>query len=204
MSRNEDKRVGIADYGVGNLASLEGALRRLGYKVTMGHKESGFTSVRTLFLPGVGSFGFAAENLRQTGLDRFITNRFHARDLPVVGICLGMQLLFEHSEEGDAAGLGLLEGRVQGFSRRQCHVGWNLVQRPSWVSGDADKSAFYFNHSFRVTCPRSYVDQTADYDGEFPAIVSEGLFTGVQFHPEKSQMSGQLLLRRLVEGGTDS
>ena len=121
------KKVGILDYGVGNIASLKGALEKLGFHVTVGRTELSLSSVETIFLPGVGSFSYAMENLRHLKMDKFLKNRFDAQDMKVIGICLGMQILFEHSEEGNSNGLGLMQGRVKRFSDKECHVGWNIA-----------------------------------------------------------------------------
>ena len=113
--------VGILDYGVGNITSLKQALERIGCEVVIGCSELELASVHVLFFPGVGSFGFAMTNLRNRKLDNFISKRLTSKDLPIVGICLGMQIMFEYSEEGNCEGLGFLEGRVSKFKNFECH-----------------------------------------------------------------------------------
>lgn len=194
------QQVGILDYGVGNVGSLRNALSILGYRVQVSRSEKELAASSCLLLPGVGSMGFAMDRLRETGMDRFVRARFEAADLPIIGICLGMQLMFEHSEEGGVEGLGLIRGRVIGFENAECHVGWNLTRRPSWDTGAPDVCAYYFNHSYRVDCPQEVVHATAQYQKEFPAIVKSGSFTGFQFHPEKSQVAGRFLLQNALDG----
>ncbi|MFT5211437.1 MAG: glutamine amidotransferase [Flavobacterium sp.] len=191
------KNVGILDYGVGNIASLSGALKKLGFQVTIGRNESAFGKVETLFLPGVGGFSYAMENLRKLKMDKFLKDRFDAQDLSVVGICLGMQILFDYSEEGDCEGLGLLRGQVKRFSDKECHVGWNIVNADSG-SLVSQKSGFYFNHSYHVDCSKDLTIATSIYQKEFPVIVNKNRFYGVQFHPEKSQNIGAKLINTLV------
>jgi glutamine amidotransferase len=176
---------------------LKGALEKIGYRVIVGQKEVDFVTVDAIFLPGVGSFPYAMDNLRSSGMDKFIERRFVAEDLPFIGICLGMQILFETSEEGDREGLGLLEGKVTRFRDKECHVGWNLVDFRQAGSPNI-RSAFYFNHSYRVDCAPGIVVATADYQGEFAVIATCKKFTGVQFHPEKSQKVGASLLHSLI------
>ena len=190
-------KVGILDYGVGNIASLSGVLSKLGYQVLVGNNEDSLTGVKAIFLPGVGSFDFAMRNLRELKMDIFLKNRFKASDVNVIGICLGMQILFDHSEEGDCSGLGLIKGKVKRFSEKECHVGWNIASASSdfLISG---QSGYYFNHSYYVECNTDVTLATSKYQKEFPVIVNKNKFYGVQFHPEKSQKTGEQLIKTLV------
>lgn len=192
-------KVGIVDYGVGNLGSLRGALRRLGYQAVVARDAETLMDTAALILPGVGSAPYAMRELRASGLDQFIRDRFEAADKPVIGICLGMQILFEHSEEGDTQCLGLIPGIVRAFPDRACHVGWNIA-RPTPMAGHDSVRAYYFNHSYFVTAEPDNIATEAHYLGDIPAQVKDGNFTGVQFHPEKSQLSGEALLRDLIQG----
>ena len=191
------KLLGILDYGVGNVASLKAVLQKLGFRVVVGSSEQSLSKVDALFLPGVGSFDFAMKNLRSSKMDIFLSNRFAAQDLNVIGICLGMQILFERSEEGDFAGLGLFTGSVKRFLDRECHVGWNLANPSSDFFG-IGRAAFYFNHSYYVDCDPDVIVASSNYQHTFPVVVSKNSFFGVQFHPEKSQDSGLHLLHALV------
>ena len=195
---NRTQKVGILDYGVGNIASLKGALEKLNLNVCIGNTESSLSSVDTIFLPGVGCFSFAMENLRQLKMDSFLQNRFDAQDTKVIGICLGMQIFFDHSEEGNSVGLGLMKGRVKRFSEKECHVGWNVASpvKDTVISGN---SGFYFNHSYYVDCKADLILATSIYQRNFPVIVNKNRFYGIQFHPEKSQNVGAQLLKMLVK-----
>lgn len=191
------KKVGILDYGVGNVASLGGALKMLGFHVSIGKTEAAFSKVDALFLPGVGCYPYAMENLRQMNMDQFLNNRFGAKDLNVIGICLGMQIFFDYSEEGNCEGLGLINGQVKRFAAKECHVGWNIVE-PKSEKIISDKSAYYFNHSYYVETSEKCVLGTSNYQHTFPVIVKKNRFYGVQFHPEKSQSIGAELINKLV------
>jgi imidazole glycerol-phosphate synthase subunit HisH len=191
------KKIGILDYGVGNIASLKGALEKLGFHVTVGRTELSLSSVETIFLPGVGCFSYAMENLRHLKMDKFLKNRFDAQDMKVIGICLGMQILFEHSEEGNSDGLGLMQGRVKRFSEKECHVGWNIAA-PIQGTVIQGNSGFYFNHSYYVDCAANLTLATSHYQCDFPVVVNKNRFYGVQFHPEKSQNMGVQIINTLV------
>ena len=195
-------RVGILDYGVGNIASLKGVLQKLGFQVRIGNTAESLSSVEAIFLPGVGYFPYAMRNLRSLKMDSFLRNRFDAQDVNVIGICLGMQILFEYSEEGDCAGLGIINGQVKRFESNECHVGWNIATASSddFVSGEA---GYYFNHSYYVDCATDVTVATACYQFDFPVIVRKSRFYGVQFHPEKSQDNGLELINTLVRAGSN-
>lgn len=192
--------VGILDYGVGNITSLRGALEKIGCGVVVGAKEKDFIKKTHVFLPGVGCYPFAMRNLRETKMDKFLEKRFLDGDLEVIGICLGMQLFFEHSEEGDAEdGLGFLRGKVKCFRNNESHVGWNIIN-PVQESNDFPRHAYYFNHSYYADCDSDVLIATCNYQKGFPAIVQYKNLTGVQFHPEKSQNVGAQILSLLVKG----
>ena len=191
----ENLNIGIIDYGVGNIRSLTNVIELLGHQVIIGNEERSFLGADILLLPGVGSIGYAMQRMRETGMDRFIKQRFNCGDIPIVGICLGMHLFFEFSEEDNSTGLGLLSGNVSSFDRLECHVGWNLVQTPSWIDETEKPSAYFFNHSYKVSCDANLVYKTSHQQKEFPTVIKSNLFTGVQFHPEKSQMAGYVLLK---------
>jgi glutamine amidotransferase len=191
--------VAIVDLGVGNLNSVRWALERLGMPVTVTRDPSAVEAADGIVLPGVGHYAAAAYRLEQDGLGDAI--RARAGSVPILGICLGMQLLFDRSEEG-GRGLGLLPGRV---TRLQApglpvpHVGWNTVQVRAAVgllaaagSGDA-----YFCHSYVVRPQDDLVGAAhTDYGEWFVSAVQQGLVTGVQFHPERSGAYGQRVLEQ--------
>lgn len=191
-------RVGIIDYGVGNVSSVLNAVRLAGHRAVVGAKAADFTGVSAMILPGVGSFPYAMAAMRAGGLDRFLRACYEQQEVKIIGICLGMQVMFEHSEEGNEEGLGILPGRVRALAGGRCHVGWNTVGRPSWEGSSNAEEAYYFNHSFYVDCAPELVQQTSNYLLELPAIVRSQQFSGTQFHPEKSQSAGAALLKELL------
>jgi glutamine amidotransferase len=198
--------IGVIDYGMGNRRSVEKALERVGARPLISSDHEELRAADGLVLPGVGAFPRAMENLRRLGLDELIAERV-AAGVPLLGVCLGLQLLFDSSEElGGAAGLGVLPGRVDrlraGDSRKLPHIGWNDVSftRPSELtSGLPERCAFYHVHSF-VPRPadEEYVLGTSEYGEPFVTAVARGQVFGVQFHPEKSSAHGLALLRNFA------
>ena len=192
--------IGIIDVGIGNLGSIKSAVNELGFDVCLVKEKSELERCSSLILPGVGSFSHGIKNIRNSGLIEPIQS-FVADGKPLLGICLGMQLLFEKGFEGGVfAGLGLLPGEVRKFNNPSLylpHVGWNNValinEHKVWkgVKRDVD---FYFVHSYRVECESVYVIGTTEYDETFPSVVSKRNVIGMQFHPEKSQSNGLRLL----------
>lgn len=199
--------IGIIDYGAGNLASVQNALEYLGHETSVCSDPAALQSFDRIILPGVGSFRAAMECLDSQGWSEQI-REFVVSGRPFLGICLGMQLLFDIGEEhGPRHGLGLIPGRVKalkpGRDFRVPHVGWNsleaIVPHPLML-GIRQHVDFYFVHSFQcVPNDQSAVLATCDYGGEFVAVVARGNVAGVQFHPEKSQPSGLRMLDNFVE-----
>jgi glutamine amidotransferase len=188
--------IAIADYGMGNRRSVETALAHVGAEsvITADHDE--IRAADAVILPGVGAFPEAMRNLERTGLGAVIAELTQ----PLLGICLGMQLLFESSTEHEGArGLGMLPGTVTALaSPRLPHIGWNLVrfERPSALTeGLPDAAAFYHVHSFacRPAEPSDVVG-TSEYGERFVSVVERGNVMAVQFHPEKSSRDGLRLL----------
>jgi glutamine amidotransferase len=191
--------IGIVDYGMGNLRSVEKAVAHIGARPLRSSDVDELGRAGGLIVPGVGAFPKAMRNLRELGLDELIRARI-AAGTPTLGICLGMQLAFESSTElGGAAGLGILAGEVRELragALKLPHIGWNPVR---WhadsplIAGIPDAVAFYHVHSFIADPARSPLGST-DYGETFATAVSEGSFFGVQFHPEKSSLHGLRLL----------
>jgi glutamine amidotransferase len=193
--------VAILDYGMGNLRSAEKALEHVGVRAEVTRDHARIAEADGIVLPGVGAFPRAMEEVRRAGFDGLLRERVDA-GVPVLGICLGMQLLFEGSTElGGAEGLGLLEGQVEALDAdglKVPQIGWNLV---AWKRGSPlreelpDPCAFYHVHSF---APRPARDDdvagTATYGTEFVSVVQRPPVYGVQFHPEKSGPDGLRLL----------
>ena len=193
--------IGIIDYGRGNLRSVEKACEKLGFAVKILEHPEQISTVKGLILPGVGAFADAMEGLRQGGWIEDVQN-FARSGAPFLGICLGMQLLFEIGEEyGEHQGLGILPGRVVKFpvGRKIPHMGWNTLRQAKEdpiLAGIPDQSYFYFVHSYyAVPECREDVIGTTDYGVSFPALVGRGKVWGAQFHPEKSSPWGLVLLQ---------
>jgi len=193
------------DYGMGNLRSVEKALERAGAEVDVTRDADRIRAAGGLVLPGVGAFPKAMESVRELGFDELMRSHVDAGK-PALGICLGMQLLFESSSElGGAEGLGLLEGDVAQLDApglKVPHIGWNEV---AWTNGTpvaeglSNPAAFYHVHSFAPRPADSGdVLGRSTYGTEFASVVGRGNVFGVQFHPEKSGPDGLALLRNFV------
>ncbi len=190
-------RVGVCDYGVGNLRSVERALSEAGAEPVISADPAELSGCDGLVLPGVGAFAVAAAVLRERGLHSMITE-LAAAGRPILGVCLGFQLLFDESDEGTGgSGLGLLRGRVGRLDSDRAkvpHMGWNrlAMTRPSALLDGVDEGAHvYFVHSYAVS-PGDSADvvATTDHGGELVAAVERGAIQGTQFHPEKSGSAG--------------
>jgi glutamine amidotransferase len=199
-------RVAIIDYGVGNLRSVEKAFQAGGCEVVVSADERVLRAAERLVLPGVGAFRACVEALTERGFDRLVRERVE-EGTPLLGVCVGMQLLFEESEEfGVTRGLGLLRGRVRRFPEvlRVPQVGWNQVEwrKPHPLAeGIADKTFFYFVHSFFCDArDEDVVVGLTEYESRYASVVARGNVCGVQFHPEKSQAAGLRLLKNFAEG----
>ncbi|AJY75023.1 imidazole glycerol phosphate synthase subunit HisH [Paenibacillus beijingensis] len=191
--------IAIIDYGMGNLHSVSKAVERLGYEAVVTADPAVIMAADGAILPGVGAFGDAMENLRETGLDA-VTKAYAASGKPLLGICLGMQLLFTEGEEhGDHKGLDLLPGRVVRFQGdyKIPHMGWNKLQfgQESPLLRGLEEGHVYFVHSYHAL-PEEASDllATTDYYQQVTAVVGRGSVYGMQFHPEKSGELGMSLL----------
>ncbi|MFV8826530.1 imidazole glycerol phosphate synthase subunit HisH [Alkalihalobacterium sp. APHAB7] len=207
--------IGVIDYGMGNLHSVSKALERLNKDYFVSEKVEELQKADGLILPGVGSFRDAMEILKQDGLADFVKD-WAKSGKPLLGICLGMQLLFEESEEnGETKGLNLLPGVVRRFSGvtaegeayKVPHMGWNQLEfhQPEHpLVKDVENGHVYFVHSYVVrTDDKDVLIASSEYDGEVPAVVGRNHIMGTQFHPEKSSSIGMSILAnyvKLVEG----
>jgi glutamine amidotransferase len=193
--------VAVVDYGMGNRRSVEKALQHIGARAIVSADAQSLRAAAGLIVPGVGSFPRAMHNLRELGLDRLLRERV-AAGTPLLGVCLGLQLLFEHStEHGGAEGLGILAGTVRALrapSLKLPHIGWNEVRftRATPLTQELpERCAFYHVHSFApVPVHDEDVLGIADYGEQFVSAVARGSVYGVQFHPEKSSLAGLRLL----------
>jgi glutamine amidotransferase len=202
--------VAIIDYGVGNLRSVEKAFAAMGGDALVTSNHALLRSAERLVLPGVGAFGTCMRELSSRGFDELIRERVK-EGTPLLGVCVGMQMLFEESEEfGKTEGLGLLQGRVRRFPSDLPgnlvvpQVGWNQVRhrgRHALLADIPDNGFFYFVHSyFCEAADSTVVIGETDYGMPYPSVVAHENICGVQFHPEKSQTAGLRLLANFAGG----
>ncbi|SFV50806.1 Imidazole glycerol phosphate synthase amidotransferase subunit [hydrothermal vent metagenome] len=200
-------RIVIIDYGMGNIKSITSALKYLGVnKIIVSSSEEEIRSADKLILPGVGSFSQAMQNIKKLGLDTILNKAVLEEKKPILGICLGMQLMCSSSEEnGFNKGLAFISGKVQKFkedSLKVPHVGFNQVNsnKNSKLYKDLDNlSDFYFTHSYRLTSDAAINQATCTYIDEFIVSYEFKNITGVQFHPELSQINGLKLLDNFIK-----
>lgn len=201
--------ISIVNYGMGNLRSVQGALSYLGFESELVSTPEQILRSETLILPGVGSFARAMGNIRRLELESPLNEMVLERGVPVLGICLGMQLLAEVGEEdGPTRGLGWIRGRVERFKLSDLdlkvpHIGFNTTTFVGGASplfaGLGTDADFYFVHSYHMICDRETdVRAWVDYGGPFVAAVERDNIFGTQFHPEKSQSNGLKLLKNFA------
>lgn len=199
----------IVDYGVGNLGSMGNMLRKIGCPAKISADADDVLMADKLILPGVGAFDQGIDSLRGRGLVDALTKQVMERRIPLLAVCLGMQLLGSASEEGSMAGLGFIEARTVRFPNHigdvsLCvpHMGWNIVHPRKddlLFHGLKSQNRFYFVHSYHVDCadPEIILGLTP-YGGEFVSVLRKDNIWGVQFHPEKSHRFGMQLLKNFV------
>lgn len=202
--------IAIIDYGVGNLFSLRSSFQKIGADILVTSDPDMIRSAEKLVLPGVGAFGDAMDKLRKTGLDEVLRCEA-ARGKPILGICLGMQMLFEKSfEYGEHEGLGLLKGSVVPMAGvipadlKIPHIGWNALgftRASRLLRYIKDGDFVYFVHSYYATGCEDSLVATAEYGAQLTAAVEQGNVMGCQFHPEKSGEVGLNILRGFCETG---
>ena len=189
--------IGIVDYGMGNLRSVQKALEFIGESALVSGEKSVLDGCEKLILPGVGSFAAGMAEMNRTGLADYMKKR--AEDTKILGICLGMQFLLEKSyEEGETDGLALVPGKVIKFDQGKIpQIGWNGVfdLKTPLFSGIEEGTCFYFVHSYRADCDLRFAAATTEYYVNYPSAVWNKNVFGVQFHPEKSGEAGLKLLK---------
>ncbi|MHB8893774.1 MAG: imidazole glycerol phosphate synthase subunit HisH [Candidatus Geothermincolia bacterium] len=200
----------VIDYGMGNLGSITNMFRKIGAEVTVSTRTDEIERAEKIVLPGVGSFDHGMESLERLGLVPILHEKVLMRGTPVLGICLGMQLMTRSSEEGARSGMGWVAARTKKFrftaerEERVPHMGWNDVRytkESKLLQGISGEARYYFVHSYHVVCEDpSDVLATCDYGYPFTAAFEHGHIVGVQFHPEKSHKYGLQLLTSFVNG----
>jgi glutamine amidotransferase len=198
----DSRPIAVLEYGMGNVFSVRSAFLRLGCNAVITDDAAALRGARAIVIPGVGAFGQAMENLRCRDLVQVLRDEVLGHGKPTLGICLGMQLFADSSEEmGHHEGLGWIPGRVTRIKAESLslpHVGWNNVQHtdPSEIFARLPSGThFYFDHTYEYVCTKEHVIATVEYGTTIAAAVRRGQIMGVQFHPEKSQTSGLKLLR---------
>jgi len=201
--------IGIVDYNMGNLASVINAFEKVGADIAVESDPEKLQNYDKLILPGVGAFGDAMEHLKENGMDKAV-KAYAKSGKPLLGICLGMQLLFESSEEfGSSQGLGLIEGKVVAFDESKFdqklkvpHMGWNELfkQNDTALFDGLDKEFYlYFVHSFHAVCDDKYAIGKTFYGYKFVSAVNKENIYGIQPHPEKSHENGLKIIENFVK-----
>lgn len=204
--------IGIIDYNAGNITSVQRSLTHLGMDFILSKSPADLDKCDKLIFPGVGDATFAMKQLKETGFDSFIKEKT-AANLPLLGICLGSQIIFEFSEEGNSSCLGLIPGKIRHFysidpalqnkELKVPHMGWNNLE---FTNGECpilkdipQRADFYFVHSY-VICPedKSVIKACADYGIKVPAVIQKGNIFTCQFHPEKSGAVGLQILKNFA------
>jgi len=197
----------IIDYGMGNLRSVQKAFERIGVPVKISGISDDIHTAEKLVLPGVGHFKQGMQNIKSRGLFDSLNSAVQDKKIPILGICLGMQLMTEFSEEGDCDGFGWIKGRTQRFSfvsngLKIPHMGWNnllIKKNDSLYNGITADNFFYFVHSYFISCDNEEdILAESNYGNKFVSSFQKGNIFGCQFHPEKSHDSGLKILKNFA------
>tara|TARA_B100000902_G_C27018671_1_gene768488 strand:+ start:78 stop:692 length:615 start_codon:yes stop_codon:yes gene_type:complete len=201
-------KLGIIDLDTGNLASLVSAMNKLNIKFKICKNNFDFQDVDKIILPGVGAFKDFMKKIKNNGIDKILNKKIEGK-IPLLGVCVGFQVLFEESNEhGRTEGLNLLKGKIKNFKDISTdikipHVGWNeckLINDNKLFQGIEDSLDFYFTHSYFLDdCKSEYIISKTDYDTNFVSSINKENIYGVQFHPEKSQANGLKILKNFYE-----
>ena len=199
--------IGIIDYKMGNIGSIQNMLKRISVKSVISSKIELLNNCVKLILPGVGSFDQGMKNLKNHNFIRFLNDYVIKDKKPILGICLGMQLFADKSEEGDLSGLGWIKGNVKKFNLRKDglkvpHMGWNNIEckNSKLFLNLPNEKRFYFVHSFFFECKnKENIISTTDYGINFASSINKQNIWGTQFHPEKSHICGMNLLKNYAK-----
>lgn len=200
----------IIDYNVGNIGSIVSMLKKIGVKAKLSSNKEEILDANRLLLPGVGSFDNGMKHLRESGLIEVLNKKVIEDKTPILGICLGMQLLLEKSEEGKEQGLGWIKGEVKKFDfgdnqkrLKVPHMGWNIatpINKNSLFKNFEEECRFYFVHSYYAVCKNNEnILAKTHYGYDFASSIHQDNIYGAQFHPEKSHKYGMHLLKNFVE-----
>jgi len=198
----------IIDYGLGNVRSVYAKIDQMGASVKISREIADIENAEKIIIPGVGSFDAGMKRLHDLQIIDILKKQVVKEQVPILGICLGMQLFTQRSEEGNVEGLGYLDAETKKFSfqdNERCHIphmGWNTIsirKQSPFLNQIDDESRFYFVHSYHVICndPEDIVAVT-NYGYDFPSIIQKDSIVGVQFHPEKSHKQGIQLLKNFI------
>lgn len=193
-------KIAIVDTG-GNIFSLQKILSFSGYESDIIKSSKNLEKYKAYILPGIGSFDNPINKLKDMSLLNFFSRSENFKNKKLIGICSGMQILFEQSEEGKNRGLGLIPGKVKKFEKIKYkipHMGWNIIKSQIAKFNLLDKK-FYFAHSYFVECNNKFVIASCEYDIIFPAIINMDNIWGIQFHPEKSHLNGIELFQNILQ-----
>lgn len=196
----------IVDYGMGNLGSIQNMLKKLGYESIITSDIKIIGSATKLILPGVGAFDYGMKQIKELGLTEILNRKVLIEKVPVLGICLGMQLMTQGSEEGIISGLAWIDAKACKFiseTLKVPHMGWNTIsinKESCLFEKDEEEKRFYFVHSYYITCnDMQDIVATTQYVVEFVSSFQKSNIYGVQFHPEKSHKFGMNVLKRFME-----
>ncbi len=197
--------ISVIDYGMGNIGSVKNILKYLGYKSNTIYTAKEVAKADNIILPGVGNFKMAVKNIKKTEIDKALKYAVYERKSKLLGICLGMQLLLDYSEEGDCEGLGFIKGNVYKFKNINLnipHMGWNTISLNKYMKEIFYKknARYYFVHSYYVKCEyEKDIMATTEYGIKFHSAIKKENVTGVQFHPEKSNIYGMDFIKKYME-----